>query len=282
MSPTRELSQKDEFPQVIRCGVAIMNNDSASVLSDELRLCHVSCVSWSDPHRWLHYFGQAQEILHANITHLEKNDPVRRRVKPDNLSEMADYVAMIDTREDCRWVFGRIESNDAEFSVQHYRNNADLSGWPNFINWYFPPRFAESVTGAKAIRSLFDIGNVALSSFYAYADATSYPASKKKEYGAVNIQAELVGIFWLTYFDAHYESFLGKAKLETLEGVTSVFGNGVTLSLGETPSSVPNGLRNRIESELGPKLFVQPKDVLSKRPGQHALTFEQLRTSIHL
>lgn len=253
------------------------NNDFAPLSSDELWLCHLACVSWSEPGRWLRYFGHVQEILHANITHLDKEDPVRRRVKPDGLSEVADYAAIIGKREDSRWVHGKMKSIGVEFTIRHYKS---VQGWPNSISWYFPAGFVDSPAGARTIHSLFDCSNASLSPFYAYADTKNNVALKKKESGAVNVQAELVGIFWLTYFDAHYEAFIGKEKLKSLQGATSVSSNGVTLILGETPSSVPSGLRNRIESELGPKLFVQPKDFHSKRPGQYALTFDQLRTSI--
>lgn len=251
-----------------------MTDDFSPVSPDELRLCHLSCVSWSEPDRWIRYFARAEEILGASITHLDKDDPVKRRVKPGKLTEAAEYVTLMGKRDDSRWVLGRMESIGAEFSVRHYR---DIRGWPNSINWYFPAGFADNASGAKTIRSLFDCGNATLSPFYAYADTKDHVASKKKESGAVNIQAELIGVFWLSYFDARYVTFIGKDKFDELQGVRVKFDSGVTLDLGETPSFVPHGLRGQTEVKLGPKLFVEPKDMLAKRPGQYALTFEQLR-----
>src|SRR5260370_41182980 len=251
-----------------------MNNDSSPVSQDELWLCHLSCMSWSEPDRWIRYFEGTELILGAHITHLDNDDPVRRRVKPGKLAEIADYVTSMGKHEDSRWIFGRMEASDVEFSVQHYRH---VRGWANAIDWYFPAGFVDDPAGTKAIRSLFDIGNNTLSAFYGYADTKAHIASKKKESGAVNIQAELIGVFWLSYFDAHYLAFIGKEKIDELQGMNVRFDGGRTLDLGQTPSSFPNRHRAELEIALRPKLFVEPKDVGTKRPGQYALTFDQLR-----
>src|SRR5260221_6017215 len=106
-----------------------MTDDFAPPSSpDELWLCHLSCVSWSDSGRWIQYFDRAEEILGSSITHLDKNDPVQRRVKPGKLAEVAEYVISMGKQEDSRWVFGRMESIGVEFSLRHYR---DIRGWPN-------------------------------------------------------------------------------------------------------------------------------------------------------
>lgn len=252
-----------------------MTDDFSPLSSEELWLCHLSCESWSEPERWVRYFGKAEEILGASITHLDKTDPVRRRVKPGKLAEVAEYVTLMGAREDSRWVLGKFEPIGVEFAVRHYR---DIRGWPNSINWYFPVGFADNAAGTRAIRCLFECGNTTLSPFYGYSDTKNYPASKKKESGAVDVRAELPGVFWLTYFDAHYVTFIGKDKIAELQGVRVDFDGGATLELGESPVSTPLGLRGKAEMVLGPKLFVEPKDKLAKRPGQYALTFDQLRS----
>lgn len=248
-----------------------MNQDFTALSEDELWLCHLSCVPWSDPGQWARYFARAEEMLGAGVTHLDKNDPVRRRVKQ---GEVAEYVTNMGKREDSRWVFGKMEAIGVQFSIRHYR---DVHGWPNSINWYFPAGFVEQAGSGRMVRSLFDHGNATLCPFYGYADAKRHISCKKKESGAVNIQAELIGVFWLTFFDQHYVGLIGKERFETLNGIDVSFENGATLDLAETPSSVPDGLRVRIETTLRSRLFVEPKDSTVKRPGEYALTFDQLR-----
>jgi len=250
-----------------------MNDDCTPLSNDELWLCHLSCVLWSEPERWIRYLGRAEELLGANITHLDKADPVRRQVKSGKLSEVANYIISMGKREDSRWVFGKMETIGVEFSIQHYR---EVRGWPNAINWYFPPKFVEKINGATVIRTLFDFGNATLTPFYGYSDTKSHIARKKKETGSVDIQAELLGVFWLSFFDANYVTFIGKEKFNSLQGIGVKIDNGATLELGETPASVPNALRHTVEVEIGSKLFVDPKDMTDKRPGQYALTFDQL------
>jgi hypothetical protein len=251
-----------------------MSDDFAPISSDELWLCHLACVPWTEPNCWTRYFGDAQKILEADVTHLDKEDPARRRVKSNELSDVAEYVSSLGKREDSRWVFGRMAEIDVEFTLRHYKV---VQGWPNSINWYFPEGFSDTPFGARAIRRLFDLGNVALSTFYGYADTKATLARKKKESGAVNIQAELIGVFWLSYFDAHYVSFIGQDKFAALQGIEVLFDGGVTLELGDSPSSLAPGCREYVELQLGKSLFVDPKDVICKPPGRYALKFDQMR-----
>jgi hypothetical protein len=252
-----------------------MTDEYAPLPPTELWLCHLACVSWSEPERWVRYFGEVQEVLGADVTHLDKDDSVQRRVKPGKLTEAADYVTAISKREDSRWVLGRVEALGFEFSIRHYRESR---GWPNSITWHFAPDVLENAIHNDTICRLFDVGNLVLSPFYAYAETKDRVSAKKKESGAVDIQAELLGVFWLTYFDHHYVNFLGREKVLGLQGVHVSLDGGATLRLGETPSAVPDRLRDDVEAKLGHKTFVKPQDFSGKRPGQYALTFDQLRT----
>jgi len=246
----------------------------AGLSASEVWLSHFACVSWLDDDRWTRYLASAEEILGADITHLDQNDPVRRRVSPAQLPGIAKYVTSIGKREDSRWVFGRIASIGVDFSIRHYR---EPRGWPNSATWYFPQDFFQNAANIEAICRLFDQGNHSLNPFYAYADAKDLVCRKKKESGAVDIQAELLGVFWLSYFGPQYVSFLGKEAIAGQPEVRATFNDGVTLRLGETPSSVPSGLRENMEVRLGRETFVEPNDSQRKRPGQYALTFEQLK-----
>lgn len=251
-----------------------MIDDFEPCSNDEMWLSHLACVPWADPDRWISYIRDAEAILGSSITHLDKNDPVRRRVKPGRLPDVAAYLTSFDNRADSRWVFGKFESVGVEFTLQQYRV---IKAWPNSIDWYFPPGFLATDSGIRRICDLFASGNAALDPFYSYADCKRFIASKKKPSGAVNIEAELIGVFWLSFFNSRYVEFIGQERFAELEGIDKSGDDGLTLRLGESPESVPESLRYRIECNLGPNLFVNPKDSRGKRPGEFALTFDQLR-----
>jgi hypothetical protein len=253
-----------------------MSDESTPVPAGEFWICHYSCAPWSEPDGWMQYFEKAAEILDADITHLDKNDPVRRRVKASDSVAIGQYLTAMGAREDSRWVFGKMAGIGVEFSVRYYR---DVRLWPNSTNWYFPPEFVETPSGVAAIRALFDLGNTALSPFYAYVDLKQAIGTKKKESGSVNIQSELVGVFWLTFLSAQYVVFIGESRLRALAELEVVESEvGTTLCLGRTPSSVSGARRREIEESLRPRLFVDPAVTVMKRPGQYALTFDQLRS----
>jgi hypothetical protein len=123
-----------------------------TVNPDEIWVGHSSCMPWLDPVRWIEYFSEVEEILGASPTHLDENDPVRRRVQPGQAAESARYVVSMGPEENSRLVFGQVASIRARFSVSHYRNYR-VPGFSNFVRWYFPARFAESATARDSRRS---------------------------------------------------------------------------------------------------------------------------------
>ena len=248
--------------------------DFALLPTNEIWVSHLACVSWMEEGPWTTYLASAEDILGASITHLDKNDSMKRCVKPGRFPEYAEYLTSMGKQEDSRWIFGRLASIGVDFAVRHYR---ECRGWPNSATWYFPPNYFQDPTNIEAVYRLFEQGNLSLSPFYAYADEKTIVSRKKRESGAVDIQAELLGVFWLSYFGPPYVSFFGKDTLAGIPEAKVVFNGGATLRLGGTPSSVPNGFRESIEAELGLKAFVEPSDMLRKRPGQYALTFAQMR-----
>lgn len=240
--------------------------------SVDLWLRHFSCQPLLAADDWAAYFEEAQRILGASISHFDENDPVRRRVKPGDSRALGEYAIAFGEQESSRWVFGRMASIGVDFDITLHR---ETRVWPNTAAWY--PRVAPNDgDAATQARALFDCGNRRLGAFYSYVDQESVQSAKTKVSGSVNIFAELVGVFWLTYFGPHYLKFIGRDRIAQLEGVRVSLDEGATLSLGETIADVPDGLRRQVEAALGPRLFVDPADHSDKRPGQFALRGEQL------
>ncbi len=237
----------------------------------ELWIAHHSIGTWQEPSRWTGYFEEAQRLLGFSLTHLDVNDPVKRKVV--SLVGAGDFVCAFKAREDSRWLFGKFGDIGIELSVQHYRQ---LGHYPNTLKWHVPLSFIEKPENRLRIKALFDLGNRAFKPFYAYSDDVAQIASKKKSFGAVDIQAELLGVFWLTYFNAAYVAFFGNQKFDGLPGVERGNEGSITIVLGDSPQSVTCEAREQAVAALGKQSFVNPSDVLGKQRGRFALTFQQL------
>jgi hypothetical protein len=239
-------------------------------MSEELWIAHYSIQPWLEPNRWNEYFKQVENTLGVKLTHLDVNDPVKRKVR--SIEEASEFICAFRPREDSRWLFGKCEGGIC-FSIQHYRQ---LKHFPNTLKWYIPITFLQQSESPHALKMLFNLGNQFSNPFYAYGDDLSKILVKRKKSGSVNIQAELLGVFWMTYFNSAYVSYFGRDRLESLPGVEFGANGGATVVLGKTPSDVSLELRNQLVAVLGEQSFVNPNDILGKLPGRYALTFAQL------
>jgi hypothetical protein len=237
----------------------------------EIWIAHLSIDGWQVPSVWSGYFEQAQELLGSPLTHLDVNDPVKRKVA--SLVDAGNFVCAFKEQEDSRWLFGKWGGTGIGFSIQHYRQ---LRHWPNALTWHVPLSFVEKSENRQRLKALFDVGNQTFKPFYAYGDDVDQIAGKKKLSGAVDIQAELLGVFWLTYFNPVYVAFFGKDKFIDLPDVECGDDGGVTIILGDSPKSVTSEQREKAVAALGKQSFVNTSDILGKQPGRFALTFEQL------
>lgn len=238
----------------------------------ELWISHHSIEDWSEPSRWSDYLERAQEILGAKLTRLDENDPVKRQVS--SLADAGAFICTFKQREDSRWIFGKLEHTGIGFSVQHFRN---IGRYAHTLRWHVPVSFLEKPFALHRARELFAVGNQSLAPFYAYSDEVSCIAAKKKPSGAVDIQAELLGMFWLTHFNSSYVDFFGRKTFDNFHSLETHSDGSITVVLGEQPSTVSTELRLRAESLLGKQSFVDPSEILFKEPGRFALTFQQLR-----
>lgn len=238
----------------------------------ELWISHHSIRTWQEPQLWRDYFAKAQAILGVSLTHLDTSDPVRRRVI--SLADAGDFVCAFKRSEESRWLFGKCADSGIALTVQHFRQ---IQHFPNTLRWHVPTSFVDKPDNLQRIISLFFLGNRSLDPFYSYSDDVEQIASKKKSSGAVDIQAELLGVFWLTYFNPAYVAFFGRSAFDSLPVAEQGNDGGVTVTLGERPSSVSTDLRLRAAEVLGRESFVDPTDVVLKLRGRFALTFEQLK-----
>lgn len=237
----------------------------------EIWMNHLSVQSWTDPESWATLFSSIEKVLGSSLTHLDASDPVRRRV--GSMEEAANYVSTFRPADDSRWVFGKFEELGIEFSVQHYRR---IGHWPNSLIWHMPSTFFSGKDGYDYLKSIFQISNSTTSPFYAFADNANIIKNKKKARGAVDIRAELLGIFWITHFSSAYVNYFGASKLKEFPIYDFDKYGGTTLFIADKPEEVPPGAREAFEKLLGAESFFDSSCLRPKLPGQFALTFEDI------
>ena len=240
---------------------------------DELWIAHYSASSWRDENLWINFFRQVQEILGSPITHLDTNDPVRRKAK--TLTEIGSYITSFKAAQRTRWVFGKVSNLGIEFQVE-YHDQVENS--PNSLLWYIPLKRIEDSNGLAKVLDLFKLGNECLNTFYSYSDLVSEVRKKKKSTGAVDLQREIIGVFWLNYFNKAYVSFYGKSNFERIASTEMWLyeGGGLSIKLADTPFKCDDNARKSAEKVIGKQYFVDPQDLSLKPEGQFALLLSQL------
>lgn len=231
---------------------------------------------WLDSNIWLEFYSQTERILSASLTNLDTNDPAKRKVKRSDLESTGEFTTHFASKEDSRWLFGRFKDANVEMTIRHHKDpRTSDRDVPNSVTIYFPEGYCKSDEGAERIEKIFELGNELLSPFYSFVDLEDVIAKKKKPYGAVNIQEELIGVFWLTFLNNKYVDFFGREKIAAIpEALLNSL--GLKLKLGRYPIEVSEAQRAEVEKELGDESFVDTKSSLSKRPGKAVLLFSDL------
>jgi hypothetical protein len=238
----------------------------------ELRAAHYSAREWSGAELWEQYLERLQSAVGARLDRIGAEDPPKRKVR--NSADAAGFIANFGKREDSRWVFASLVGVGIELSIHHFRGRP--KGFANTLNWHFSSTFFGDLSGVERVARSFDVSNELLLPFYSICDLGDRIAAKKKPSGAVNLQAELIGVFWLTFFDKAYVDFFGRERVQHIPQARFDDRGGATLRLGASPTAYEEPLRGEIEELLGRDSFVDARDLVGKPVGRHALTFERL------
>lgn len=227
-----------------------------------------------DAQCWSQLLKQSERITGLKLERLDRRDPLRRKVKTNSWDEQGEFVITFGSREQSRWIFGRYTDGLVRCQIQLYRDKPHFS---NVLIWTIPLDAFDYDQLVKVSSKLFALGNRLLKPFYATADTERNLASKSKRSGyGVDLQAELNGVFWLTYFNKPYRDFFGAEKFASIPEVTSLRG-GVTMQLGDSPLDYEAARRLQIEAILGKQCFIDPKSRRERERGEHVLAFSELR-----
>ena len=239
---------------------------------NEIQITFYSLLELLDRSLWVKLLGELEEVFGQKLSHLDVNDPIRKKVS--DLKTAADYICAIGEEESSRKVFGKFGKSKIELSISIYK---DPTLFPNSLSLYFPEKASGHQDGLCMLRSAFEEGNQSLKPFYSICDSRDRIASKRKATGyAVDLQAELIGAFWLTYFSRAYVDYLEESKFQEIPNCQIEGLDGIMIDLGESPSAVTVD-RSHVEELLGKETFVNPSLSYDKPVGKNALSFDQLR-----
>jgi hypothetical protein len=240
----------------------------------------MSCESWTEPVRWTKYFRCAQKALDKLVDRLGYTDGPKLVSQPALTKAPTFSASFREFLAGTQWLHGRVSSLNSWFQIRNMRvdpyNRFGERAWENGINWVLPFEINCRQLVPQPACSLFECG-LLLQPFYGYVDSNNVRMQIRSENKSP--QAELYGVFWLTYFNSQYvRFFVGEKTFEQLKDVDVKFydDGGVVLKLGETPGSVPIGLRQAIQDRLGKNTFWNAKHQSRKNLGQYALTYEQI------
>lgn len=221
---------------------------------------------------WLKFFSELEKFLNVELSHLDTNDPIRRKVV--SLDDAATYVCSIGGQEESRMIFGKFGKSKIGIEISLCR---DVSFFPNSVSLYFPEKIIDTDKGRVLLNDVFMEGNRCFKPFYSLCDSMSMITRKKKTSGfSVDLRTELIGVFWLTYFSKCYVEFFGQSKIDGLVCEKTVLPEGLAIKIGESPFLVFL-TREEAEIQLGKESFVQPELAFEKPIGKNALSFNQIK-----
>lgn len=240
-------------------------------VSDYTAIRHQAVTDWANPLLWAAYLEQSQMIVGDKFKYLDDRDPMRRKAQSFTPHENAEFIT---TFKQYRHILGKFDRAPLALSIFLCRDDPEnLNG----LGWSIKGDTTDRALARIASR-LFDLGNRLLKPFYAYCDTVANLQTKVKAVGGIDPEAELKGVFWLTYFNARYRKFFGEAKFKSIVFAKPSANRGVKIQLGESPGSYDPKLRLAIEKKLGRETFVDPRSRREKEPGnRHVLSFDDLR-----
>ena len=236
----------------------------------QIMLC--SLGNLFDKNIWKEYFYKLEHLIGSKLSHLDINDPIRKKVS--DLEDAAGFVCNISEAQTSRTLFAKFGKSKVEMTITLYR---DAEHFANNIAIYFPEKFvSDNENRIQVINNVFTMSVENIKPFYALADTVQAISGKRKASGfAVDLQTELIGVFWLTYFNKAYVDYFDKSKFQEIPSRQIEGLDGSMVELGESPSAV-NVARDQVEALLGKESFVDPLLGYDKPIGKTALRFDQL------
>jgi len=230
-----------------------------------------SLTNLFDRELWRDFLTELEQVVSSKLSHIDTNDPVRKKV--ESIEDAASFICDIGESENSRTIFAKFSNIKVEMTIILFR---DSENFANNISIYFPEKILDSGEGVSVLDRAFRMANRGLQPFYSVCDRMAAISGKRKlSRFAVNLQAELIGIFWLTYLNKSYVDYFGGERFDGLPCKKIDGLDGVLIELGRTPADVSVS-REEAERMLGEDSFVDPSRADDKPIGRYALRFDKL------
>ena len=244
---------------------------------DEIQVTFFSLDDLISSKLWHSFLSEIEICVGEKLSHIDIKDPVRKKVT--SIQSAANYICDFDSQETSRTLFGKFGKSKISLIIS--LNEINASEFPHKLSFYFPSKLLKNNEGIQTILSVFKLGNEYLKPFYSYGDEIDQVSGKRKATRrAVDLEVELIGVFWLTYLNKKYIDFFEKERIEKLSnlGVDLSFNDdGVEFRVGDIPANSNSiGMRLSAEKILGADSFVDPNLTFNKVIGKQALSFSQL------
>lgn len=222
--------------------------------------------------KWLELFENIEVYSKLKMTYLDEKDPLRNKIS--NFKEAAEYINGLNKNKNSWYIGGKIGKPMQIYLTIQSSKNKNEDAYPDKVSFCFEKINLQEEGVGEYLKVFFIKIIETLEPFYAICDIQDAISKKKKKTGfPINIQCELTGIFWLTYFNDIYSHYLGFDKLPS--HINEKLNKGSLISLGKSLSKIEI-LGSEIEKLIGNSHFVDINTTLDKPIGKYVLTFEGL------
>lgn len=203
----------------------------------------------------------------AQISHIDSADPPKRKALCAD--DAANYISSAIKLGKANRFFGKFGKSGIHIQISAFQ---PIDSFPNEVSIFFPSSSVSRIDGQRRVVRGFEEGISSFKPFYAICDHIMRIYEKRKPSGlSVDLRAELLGVFWITYFDSNYVRFIGEDKFSEIKYGRKTLDGGVMILIDDFNAASSFGAS--IERLLGTDHFVDTASYSEKQPGVHAIDF---------
>lgn len=234
---------------------------------NELQMSFYTTNNLSDYDVWEKFISFMEKNFEAKISHIDSADPPRR--KSLCADDAASYISSSIRLGKISRFFGKFGKSKIFIQISAFQ---PIDSFPNEVSIFFPLSAVSTAESQKGIVRSFEEGVSSFKPFYAICDHIMKIHAKRKPSGlSVDLREELLGVFWITYFDSNYVRFIGDDRFSGIKHGGKVLGGGFMILIDDFNAAASFG--SSIEMLLGKDHFVDTASYYEKQPGVHAIDY---------
>lgn len=234
---------------------------------NEIQMSFYTTYNLSDYDVWAKFISFMEINFEAQISHIDSADPPKRKALCAD--DAANYISSEIKLGKSNRFFGKFGKSRINIQISAFQ---PIDSFPNEVSIFFPSSAISRLDGQRGIVRGFEEGVSSFKPFYAICDQIMRIYEKRKPSGlSADLRAELLGVFWITYFDSNYVRFIGEDKFSKIHHGRKNLEGGVMILIDDFNAVSSFGAS--IEKLLGTDHFVDTASYSEKQPGVHAIDF---------